>query len=301
MLGRTTELQQALRARQIVRVARGVYRNAAAMTGDPERRADDEFVARVRAAQVREPEPLVFAGMAAAALWELPIVGRWPERVTVATAPDTGGRSNSHLARTYAGHPAPTVELNGLRVTSLARTVVDVARGETMERAVAMMDAALHGQTAGFGRSARSAVARAEVEHELEVLGPIAGSAKARGILSFSDARSGSTGESCSRVGIWRLGLPRPVLQQAFYDDRGKIGVVDFWWPDFGLIGEFDGRGKYLKEEYTHGRTAAEVVFEEKAREDRLRALGPTMVRWDWPVALNLRALEAKLRGAGLR
>ena len=95
--------------------------------------------------------------------------------------------------------------------------------------------------------------------------------------------------------------MPAPVLQEAFYDERGKIGVVDFWWPDCKLVGEFDGRGKYLRDEYLSGRSTADAVLAEKAREDRLRALGLTIVRWDWATALDLALLEAKLRGAGLR
>jgi hypothetical protein len=100
---------------------------------------------------------------------------------------------------------------------------------------------------------------------------------------------------------MWRLGLTAPVLQQAFADSNGHIGVVDFWWPDCGLVGEFDGRGKYLRDEFSRGRSVAEIVMQEKAREDRLRALGLKVVRWEWADAIDLRRLEAKLRSAGLR
>ncbi|MFO7688962.1 MAG: hypothetical protein R6W83_00140, partial [Cryobacterium sp.] len=50
-------------------------------------------------------------------------------------------------------------------------------------------------------------------------------------------------------------------------------------------VGEFDGRGKYITEEFTQGRTTAQVVLDEKRREDRVRALGPTFSRWDWETA----------------
>lgn len=300
-LGRTPELLAALRSGELHRVSRGVYRHTSARTADAHRRADDDYLAQIRAAQLRADGPLLLSGMSAAAVWELPVVGAWPARVHTAAAPDAGGRSNGHLSRSYVGFPPPTAEREGLLVTSLPRTVADVARVETMERAVAIADAALAGQRRTPTRSARAAITKDSVLQQLEVVGAVGGVARARGVLSFADSRSGSAGESCSRVGMWRLRMPAPVLQEAFYDERGKIGVVDFWWPDCKLVGEFDGRGKYLRDEYLSGRSTADAVLAEKAREDRLRALGLTIVRWDWATALDLALLEAKLRGAGLR
>lgn len=300
-LDRSHELQQMVRRGELVRVSRGVYRHAWAITNDPERRADDEYIARIRAAQLRSEERLVVSGLSAAAVWDLPIVGTWPTLVSVASEREVGGRSNAHLARSYVGYPPPVVERGGLVTTSLARTVADVARVETMERAVAIADAALRGQKAAGGRAFRAPISKAAVATELESLNRAPGAAKARGVLSFADGKSGSAGESCSRVGVWKLGLPSPVLQEAFYDDEGFVGYVDFWWPGCKLIGEFDGRGKYLRDEYTAGRSTATIVLLEKEREDRLRALGFRVVRWDWATALDLRLLEAKLRGAGLQ
>ena len=75
----------------------------------------------------------------------------------------------------------------------------------------------------------------------------------------------------------------------------------DFWWPEFNLVGEFDGYGKYLKKALLNGQTTAEAVLAEKHREDRIRAQGPKVVRWDWSVARSLPLLNLKLRDAGLR
>jgi hypothetical protein len=96
------------------------------------------------------------------------------------------------------------------------------------------------------------------------------------------------------------LGLPIPQLQVPFSDTFGFIGYVDFFWPQYGLIGEFDGKGKYLRDEYTNGKTTAEVILAEKKREDRLRALGPRVTRWGWNTALSLPALRTHLASAGL-
>jgi len=95
-------------------------------------------------------------------------------------------------------------------------------------------------------------------------------------------------------------GLPAPELQVPFSDRAGRIGVVDFWWPDHQLIGEFDGVSKYVRDEFTGGRDPAEVVVAEKVREDRLRALGPGVARWGWSVAWAPYMLQAQLRERGL-
>jgi hypothetical protein len=96
-------------------------------------------------------------------------------------------------------------------------------------------------------------------------------------------------------------GLPAPILQKEFRDGAGLIGYVDFWWPEFELIGEFDGLGKYTRTEMLAGRSPAEVVIAEKVREDRLRALGPRVVRWGWESAISPPRLAEVLRRAGLR
>jgi len=75
---------------------------------------------------------------------------------------------------------------------------------------------------------------------------------------------------------------------------------VDFFWRGINRVGEFDGLGKYLKEEFTKGRTTAEVVMAEKRREDRVRACGPTVSRWDWPMARNLAGFGAFLHAEGI-
>jgi hypothetical protein len=95
-------------------------------------------------------------------------------------------------------------------------------------------------------------------------------------------------------------GCPQPELQVPFSDGDGFIGYADFYWPTFGVIGEADGDVKYLDPSLRGGRSADRVVLDEKIREDRLRALGPRVVRWRWETAMDARALRSKLVSAGL-
>lgn len=101
--------------------------------------------------------------------------------------------------------------------------------------------------------------------------------------VRLADGRSGSVGESRGNWVFWTIGLPKAVLQHEIRDHAGVlIGIVDWWWPQYNLMGEFDGKIKYgrlLKP----GQSAGDVVFEEKKREDALReASGAAMLRLIW-------------------
>ena len=70
--------------------------------------------------------------------------------------------------------------------------------------------------------------------------------------------------------------MPVPEQQVKFYDRKRQIGIVDFFWDEQATVGEFDGRLKYT------GQPNADALYEEKRREDRLRALGLEVVRFGY-------------------
>jgi hypothetical protein len=286
---------RAVKSGELVRVRPGVYLPAGLRALSS---VDDWYLIRLRAEALASTEPLLFGGMSAAALWRLPVIGSWPERPTVFAERATGGRSAGSLERRCEGLPEEVWVVDGLATTGLARTVVDVARFQRFGVAVAMADFALAPKPDGLGALSLS-VGRQELSTELAALGLVHGQAKVVAVVDFSDGDSGSAGESISRVVAYRLGFPRPVLQFVFRDHLGEM-FADFWWPDYRMIGEFDGHGKYLRDEYTRGRTTAEVVLAEKHREDRLRALGAGVVRWGWAEALEASVLRRTLLAAGL-
>ena len=74
----------------------------------------------------------------------------------------------------------------------------------------------------------------------------------------------------------------------------------DFGWEEHRTVGEFDGLVKYgrlLKP----GQTAGEVVHAEKYREDAVRDLGWSMVRWGSPDLQRERLLADRIRRAFAR
>lgn len=259
--------------------------------------ADAQFLLRIHAAaRVSRPD-LLFSHHSAAALWRLPIVGAWPGRPEATVGELTSATRRAFTARRYP-IPERHQEIDGLRVTTLARTLVDIGRSQRLSVAVAMMDAALSGLKGSVPANAQ--VTRETLLEELHFSAGARGRERCADAITLADGASGSPGETVSRVGIYLLGLPAPVLQHEFRDSSGRM-IVDFWWPQCSLIGEFDGVGKYLRSEFQVGRTPGQVVVDEKRREDRLRALGHRVTRWGWDVASSLPALDAHLRSAGLR
>lgn len=95
--------------------------------------------------------------------------------------------------------------------------------------------------------------------------------------------------------------LTAPELQVRMLGASGKEYVVDFWWPQFNVIGEFDGKYKYTDQQYMNGRTAQQVLYDEKLREDDLRAARHGFTRWPWATAASPVLLRAHLARAGVR
>jgi hypothetical protein len=274
----------------LVRIHRGVYVEAEHWNDAQD---TGRHLLRMRAVTASTSERVPFSHWSAAVAHELPVSTRQLGRVhrtRLAAHAELPGVSTHALTL----DARDVVERHGLPVTSIARTVIDVAASARFPDAVALADAGLRvlADEAADGRPALlEAWERAQ---------PRRAARRVERVLAFADGRAESVGESLSRVTIAELGLPMPVLQHRFFDRDGFVGKVDFWWPTLGVVGEFDGRVKYFDPGLTRGDPAA-VVFEEKVREDRLRALVPHVVRWGWPEAVSAERLGPRLAAVGLR
>ncbi len=107
------------------------------------------------------------------------------------------------------------------------------------------------------------------------------GSRNLRYRVSLIDGAAESAGESLSRQLFRRGRLPLPVLQYRIDGPDGFVAYADFAWPEHGVLGEFDGKDKYLRG-IREGETPGDAVFREKRREDRLRDLGWIVCRLVW-------------------
>lgn len=280
-------LRRAAARGRLVRPHRGSY----LATGQWNRLTElDRYTLRIIGAITAGRENPIVSHISAAVLWGAPVIGPLPSLVHVLATREAGTRSEHGFRKHATAHRSDLERRGELRMTSLARTLADVAVDASFLTAVGILDWAL----------ATHSVDKADIVKVLDRLEVKRGRAKAERAIAFADARSRSPGETLSRVRIHEAGFPAPTLQHPFSDTRGPIGLVDFWWPEHGLVGEFDGVAKYIREEYAHGTEPADIVIAEKLREDRIRSLGPRVARWDWSTAWPPYRLYAHLLDAGL-
>jgi len=293
-LGTDRELHRRAASGSLTRLATGVF--IPSKTWE-KMLPDERYRTKVHAAASVSAPGTHFSHDSAAALWRLPSIGAWPPVVHELSARDTGGRSRAAITRHSLGLDPGATELEGVTVTSLSRTVIDMSCTTPFVRAVVMADAALRpakGTTVGRTTTL-------ELSEQLETLKPYRGSLKAQKVINFATGKSESPGESYSRVQFLALGYPPPELQVDFYDELGWIGRVDFFWRHLGLICEFDGLSKYgARRLYQRGLTLEQILMVEKKREDRLRRVSTDFVRLDFEKVENRRALAEYLRPHGL-
>ena len=229
--------------------------------------------------------PAVLSHGSAAALHGLPLWGVPLHRVHVTREPPARSadetRLRSHVARLGS---QDVVVLGPRAVTSVARTVVDLAKTIPFAPALAVADAALatRATTADALRTAMDAATGTR------------GARSARRVIQAADARAESVGESRSRALMLDAGLPLPDLQVEVHGGDGVlVGRSDFGWRAQRLLGEFDGRVKYGRL-LRPGQDPGDAVFEEKRREDALRDEGWGVVRWVWAELGTPRSLVAR-------
>ncbi len=221
-------------------------------------------------------------------LHNLPVPRKHLRHVTMTrVTPGHGEHSDRMIVRHTALAEDEVTLIDGMRVTTLARTVFDLARSLPFEWGVMACDA-------GY----RQGLEATHLQLSTRRHPRLRGAPRARRVAEFGDARSESAAESLSRVQIFRAGLPQPNLQRELFDADGVfVARPDFLWPEHRLVGEVDGRTKYgalLK----HGQDPIDAVMAEKRREESIRQLGYWVVRWDWDLAWRPDDLSSLLRRA---
>ncbi len=286
-------LRRAAARGELIRLSRGVYTDAKDWDL---RDATLQYQLRCLGAATGSRTSPILSHASAAALLRVPRWGAQPRTVHVLASHAAGSRTESPFTRHATKYLDLEIDsLGEARRTSLRRTLVEYCATEPFPNSVVALDWAVAGE------GSREAFSKANLLQCAEELELTRGRTRFHRALAFADGLSGSPGESYSRAVIHELGFPAPELQADFRDSRGFVGRVDFWWEEHGLIGEFDGIAKYTRQEFTQGVSAAEIVLSEKRRENRLRALGPTVARWDAEVLARPRRLYRLLIEAGLR
>ena len=118
----------------------------------------------------------------------------------------------------------------------------------------------------------------------------------------MGSALSGSPAESVARVRFRQLRTPEPVQQHEFSRAGAQRAVVDFWFPDQGVVVEVDGRAKYEDPQMLAGISTADAHWREKQREDFVRSFTAVrgFVRLTWADLMDPETVRAKLTQAGI-
>lgn len=205
-----------------------------------------------------------------------------PARACVCVEPWWTGRIGSvHLHRCTLPHRAPVA----LQSTTPERTVIDLAREHGVVSGVAAADYVLHERIRTLD----------ELQSELNSCGHWPGVRAAREAIALSDGRSESVLETRSRLALRACGLPAPEPQARIGNQSGHfVGRVDFYWDEFGVVGEADGDVKY-------GGTDPEPLINEKRRQAALEDLDLPVVRWGWSDLHQFEPVAARLRRAFAR
>ncbi|MGH3742289.1 MAG: DUF559 domain-containing protein [Micromonosporaceae bacterium] len=241
-------------------VRRSVYVDgmAAALIQDDEINA---HVQAINAAALRLCGNAVASFESAAVVWGIDILGR--RGGVHLTRPRRGQGSVRKYPGIVVHHAALPPEhrafARGAPVTSVARTVMDIARTRAFRAGVVAADAVLRERLCD----------RADLRAVVKACRRWPGNRKASRVAEFADPRSESPLESISRAAFHEHDLPSPEPQVWIT----PYERVDFLWSAERVIGEADGMGKYA---------TLDDVRREKERQELLERLGYRVVRWTW-------------------
>lgn len=177
------------------------------------------------------------------------------------------------------------VEIDGVRVTTLERTVFDCCRLHPVRASLGVADAALRitGKDREWLREAFAGFAKQSKDwHVADYVARIANGLAENG------------GESLARATMIMLGYQVPELQVELPNPIDSDSYrADFLWtlPDGTQIaGELDGHDKYVLPEMTGGRDTVDVLLAERMRESHINALRIPVARF------SLRDVRSKQR-----
>lgn len=169
-----------------------------------------------------------------------------------------------------------------VRMTNLARTVVQCAMTANFEQAVIIGDSALHN---GLDLN--------ELKALLDRTASGRGIRQARRVVAALNKLSESAGETRTRLLLLGLPIEQPELQVSLNTHAGTYRV-DFAWRSVRLILEFDGDTKYF--DYT--KPTDQALLDERERENALIEQGWRFIRLKWKHLENPELLKERIMTA---
>ncbi len=243
-----------------------------------------QMALRDRAAHLAMTQPHVLSHDSAARAHALPLL-RPPHPLVHITRAGVGGSRTEHGVKHHLAKRTPTIEVaQGLPVTGVARTAVDLGREHGLPQGLVACDWTLHLGTTAL-----------DLHAELALQKSWPGITKARAAVHLADAGAETPGESLARLLILELGIGAPQTQFPV-----RVGSTVFW-TDI-IVGchvfEFDGRIKFNRPEQggVAERPAGEVVWDERKRQRLICSEGLGMSRLIWDDFWGAARKRAKAR-----
>jgi predicted transcriptional regulator of viral defense system len=262
-LGRSpSQIRTMARRGQLVRLRRGCYATKKLAEPVLQLGFGNQFL--LAAAAIKTRPGSVASHQTAARIHELDMLAEPGGLVTLTRPPgQTSGSVRPGLRLHSADLPAGHVTNRfGVPVTTVARTVIDLARCLAFREGVVVADSALHHKLTS-ARDLREVVAECRQWR---------GVRRAARVVAFADGLAESPLESIARVVFDDVGLPRPELQIPLVV-AGTSVRVDFFWRRFLTIAEVDGALKYADP------MRARLQLR---RDKKLRDAGYEVVHFDW-------------------
>lgn len=136
------------------------------------------------------------------------------------------------------------VDLDGVRVTTPARTAFDLGRRLDTGPAVARMDALMRARPYSI----------ADVDLLAKVHRGVPGLPKLRKALPLVDGGAESPRETWLRLLFVDAGLPKPVTQYVVRAENGRyVRRLDMVWEEFKVAAEYDGQ-QHLTDRYQYAK-----------------------------------------------
>lgn len=276
-------------------VRRGVY----VSTGLDLGRMDSYYARICATAEARRPG-VVFSGPSAAAMWGVPLMNVHMNDVHL-TQPGAHRRRTAQVRVHSDPLDAEEVTaISGLQVTSLWRTLVDLAYSVPLPSSLVPMNEIL--RRLAHEQGWEDEQLRAYAHELIDDRGRLRGLARAQRNIEAATYKTQFPGEALSLGQMHVIGVPLPQCQTPLPRfDGGGFDYPDFDWAKYDAYGEFDGMGKYLDPEMLDGRKPEEVLEEEKVREGRIRFHRSNGTRWGWRTAQSAHRLATVLANIGIR
>ena len=266
----------------ITRLTHGVHIATEAVATDPAAR----HVQLAVALQIRNP-PAIASHHTAALAWGLDLDDRAAAAATrpafIAPA-DALVRARAGDQFTIATRDLPVqhrvTHPSGLRLTTRARTAVDVAATLALPEALITLDSAVRQDLLERVGERRLRASYADPRRMADAHFPLLDAARyaatlrtrrhLNDVVPLADPRRESANESLSYGHIILAGLPLPDLQVRITTPAGDA-FPDFLWAQAMVIGEADGAMKYA---------TPDDLVREKLRQEALERMGFRIVRW---------------------